>query len=128
MPKRQISTRKLRKNSIGDLRDVISLETRQMLAPSFGSSSLSQNYTQVIQTWAKVETLDHGRIFNQVALDPKTSHRFTIRHRDDITTETRIRHNDILYRISKMDNPESRNEYFIIYASVEGADDLEANQ
>lgn len=128
MPRRNVNFRRLRKSSIGDLRDCISLENRAITAPNFNNVGFTENYTQIIETWAKVETGFENRVFDQVALEPRPSHRFTIRFRDNITTETRIRYKDNLFRIIQIDNPEERDEYLILMARLEGDDQLEANQ
>lgn len=127
MAERVIQRRRLRKNSIGDLRDCISLENRSIQAPSFGSSSFSEGYSPIIETWAKVETSFNARVFDEVAVEKKPSHKFTIRHRDGITTETRIRWRGDLYEIQHLDNLEGRNEYLILYAALVGDEDREAS-
>lgn len=128
MPKRQVNYRKLRKSSIGDMRTRISLENRSISAPNFDTVAFDENYTQIIETWAKVETEFNNRIFDGIAIDAIPSHKFTIRYRDDITSETRIRYSDVLYRIQKTDNLEMRNEYLILYASIDGDDTKAAAQ
>lgn len=128
MASRNIQSRKLRKISVGDMRECISLETRNQKAPSFGSASFREVYSPIAEVWAKVETVYHGRIFDGVALEDIPSHKFTIRYRDDITTEKRIRYKDVLYRIIKSDNFEMRDEYLEVYARIDGDDDKEANQ
>lgn len=128
MPKREVGYRKLRKNTIGDMRECISLEVRSIQPPSFDNFSASESYIQVAEPWAKVETEFNNRIFDEVALDAKPSIKFTIRYRDNITTETRIRYKGILYKIVQSDNLEERDEYLVLYAAIEGADDKEVNQ
>lgn len=128
MASRVIQDRKLRKVSIGDMRDRVSLERRSRQAPVFGSASATMGYSQIAEVWAKVETVYHGRVFDGVSIENIPSHKFTIRYRDDITTETRIRYNDILYKIVKFDNFEMRNEYLELYARIDGDDEKEASQ
>jgi len=128
MPKRDLSYRRLRKIYVGDMRERISLEERSILAPSYNSPAASEGYAQIVETWARVETEFNNRVFDEVALDAKPSIKFTIRYRPNITTETRVRYNDILYKVAHSDNLEERNEYLILYAAIEGADDREVNQ
>ena len=128
MAYRDIKGRKLRKISVGDMRECISIEERKMTAPSFGSASFTENYVPTDEVWAKIETSFNNRIFDGVALDEIPSHKFTIRHRDDVTSETRIRYDGVLYRIVKTDNYEMRNEYLELYALIDGDDTKEANQ
>ncbi len=128
MPSRQIQKRKLRKISVGDMRDCISLETRSLQAPSFANVGFSEGYTQIIETWAKVETEFNARIFDGVSIDETPSHKFTIRYRDSVTNETRIRWKDVLYRIKSVDNYEGRDEYLELYAMIDGDDTKESAQ
>lgn len=125
---RDTKTRKLRKVSIGDMRECISIEKRTMTAPVFGSASFTESYLPIDEVWSKVETSFNNRIFDGVALDELPSHKFTIRFRDDVTSETRIRYKDVLYRIVKTDNYEMRDEYLELYARIDGDDTKEANQ
>lgn len=128
MPRRQISYRKLRKVSVGDMRECISLENRAIQAPSFDSVGFSQKYAQIIETWAKVETQFNNRIFDEVALDAVPSHKFTIRYRSDVTTETRIGYKGNIYEIVQADDYEMRNEYLELYAKIEGDEDREVSR
>jgi len=128
MASRNIQSRKLRKISVGDMRECISLEERTMTAPVFGSASFTERYVSIDEVWSKIETSFNNRIFDGVALDEVPSHKFTIRWRDDVTSETRIRYSDVLYRIVKTDNYEMRDEYLELYALIDGDDDKEANQ
>tara|TARA_R110000851_G_scaffold134568_2_gene269877 strand:- start:1896 stop:2282 length:387 start_codon:yes stop_codon:yes gene_type:complete len=128
MPSRQTGKRKLRKFAIGDLRECISLEDRSIQAPSFDDTSFSEGYTDIIETWAMVETEFKNRVFDDVALEAKPSHKFTIRWRDTITSETRIRYDGDLYRITQTDDTETRKEYLILFAKLDGDESKEANQ
>lgn len=110
------------------MRECISIEERTITAPAFGSASFSESYNQIDEVWAMVETSFNNRVFDGVALDAIPSHKFTIRYRNDVTSETRIRYCDVLYRIVKTDNFEMRNEYLELYARIDGEDTKEANQ
>ena len=90
MPKRQIQYRKLRKISIGDMRECITLENRSIEAPSFDSTSFTQDYRRIIETWAKIETEFKNRRFDDVEIEQKPSHKFTIRYRCDVTTISKV--------------------------------------
>ena len=128
MPSRQIQRRKLRKTSIGDMRERILLQERTVTAPVFGSSSFTEVYAGGISRWAKVETNFSGRLFDGVQLSEIPSHKFTIRFSSAVTTETRIRYKNVLYRILRLDNLEMRDEYLILFAKIDGDDTKEANQ
>lgn len=126
MAERIIQKRRLRKEAIGDLRDCISIERRSIGAPSFGSASFVESYVQIVETWAKVETKFNARIFDGVAIDDMPSHKFTIRHRDGITSEDRIVWKGDIYKIIRLDNFEGRDEYLELYCAISGDENKEA--
>jgi len=134
MPSRVIERRKLRKQPIGDMRDRILLQRRTITAPGFNSVGFTQSYETIREVWAKVETNRGQRLFGGVELRENTetrasaTHAFSIRWRTDVTEQTRITFNDDLYRIIEVDDTEMRNEYLILFAKLEGDDDLEVNQ
>ena len=128
MPRRNIQFRKLRKSSVGDLRECISLEQRAIAAPSFDSASFTQDYEVIAEVWAKVETRSGQRTFDNVVIEDGITHIFTIRHRDDVTSETRVRYKGDLYRIRKTENLEERDEYIVLRCEEDGGEEQEANQ
>lgn len=103
-----------------------------MMAPLAGSAAFTEDYTVIAQPWAKVDTgsgVARGfATFDGVEEGQTATHRFTIRYRDDVTTETRIRYKSDLYEILLVDDTETREEYLIMFSRLVGADDLEANQ
>ena len=128
MPRRNIQFRKLRKSSVGDLRECISLEQRAIAAPSFDSASFTQDYEVIAEVWAKVETRSEQRTFDNVNIGEIITHEFTIRHRDDVTSEIRIRYKDVLFRIIKIENLEERDDYILLKCKEDGGEEQEANQ
>tara|TARA_R110000851_G_scaffold134450_1_gene269747 strand:+ start:781 stop:1167 length:387 start_codon:yes stop_codon:yes gene_type:complete len=128
MPVRQIQRRKLRKISVGDMRDCVSLEERGIKSPTFDSVGFSEGYTQTAKVFAKVETEFNARVFDGVSIDEKPSHKFTIRFRDDVTNETRVRWKGVLYRLVRTDDYEGREEYLELYGMIDGDETKEAAQ
>ena len=132
MPKRVVQFRKLRKQSIGDMREVISLEERSLTAPDFASAVASETYDKILDVWAKVETRSGIEMFNGVNTREEGvaiyTHQFTIRYRDDVTSQTRIRYKDNLYKIIDSENLEERSEYLLLRCRIDGDDSQEVNQ
>lgn len=128
MPNRTVKYRKLRKSTVGDMRTCITLEDRSITAPSFDSTSFTQDYNIIRDVWCKVETMSEQRTFDGINIDDIATHEFTIRFRDDVTSETRIRYKNTLYRIKKIENLEERDEYLVIKCRKDGEDDKEAAQ
>ena len=133
MSERRVKRRRLTKFAVGDMRERISLEERSIAPPTFGSQAFTEEYTALDTVWASVETKDFAnsgqRFFNAVndpALTP--SHVFTIRWRDDITTETRVRWQDELYKLLLLTDPQERHQYLVLNAKLLGSDEKEVNQ
>lgn len=133
MSERKVRRRKLTKLSVGDMRERVSLKERSITPPDFNSASFTENYIQIAEVWAVVETKDFsssGQVLFAEVNDPdaRPSHRISIRYRDDITSETRISWRDELYEILPVTNFEERNGYLMLDCKLMGSDTREANQ
>jgi len=132
MSQRRVSRRRLFKVSTGDLRERIKLEIRVTNPPQYGSGEYQESYTELNEVWAKVETLGFQigvKEFNEVNIEDRPSHRFTIRYIANINSfDHRIRYRSEFYEIIRPSNPEERNEYLTLYCKKAGNDSLGANQ
>lgn len=133
MSTRKVSKRRLKKYSIGDLRDRIKLHVRSIAPPGIDSASFSENYDTGTDLWSSVVTLDlQGaglNIFDNVNTnDERPTHKFTIRYNPDITSQNVIGWRGQYYKILSVRNPEERNEYLELFSVLKGDDDFEANQ
>jgi head-tail adaptor len=139
MSTRKVTRRRLKKYAVGDMRNRIGLYKRDIKSPGFQSSKFQEEYTLITKVWAFVATLNLGEIvFDNVRIKSKSgnfstksispSHKFVIRYRSDITSETRILWRDKYYEIIPTINPEERNQYLELYSVLVGSKDLEANE
>lgn len=132
MSQRRVSRRRLFKVSTGDLRERVKIEVRVTKPPQYGSGEYQESYTELNEVWAKVETLGFQigvKEFNEVNIEDRPSHRFTIRHIAGINSfDHRIRYRSEFYEIIRPSNPEERNEYLTLYCKKVGNDSLGANQ
>lgn len=133
MSRRIVSHRKLKKNSIGDLRNRIIIQARSINAPLFAHANFHQQFTEVKQTWSKVDTLEYSNSgeesFNKVDLTKVVTHIFTIRYdaSNVLTAENFVEWRNNYYKILKTRNPEERNNYQELHCNLLGDKDHEAN-
>jgi SPP1 family predicted phage head-tail adaptor len=128
MAKRDTRQRRLRKHSTGDMRIRIKLKTRTLKPPVFGSASHSEAF-ESISVWAKVETVSMGRRdFDNVNIEERPTHLFTIRFREDVTAETFVEYRGENYDVLNTVDPEERQQYLELQCKVKGDKTLEANK
>lgn len=131
MSKRKVTSRPLKKFSIGDLRNVIKIHVRTITPPVENSSSFTETYDDGVDRWASVVTSSNvgaGRKeFDGVDAGERPTHLFVIRYLAGITKENVIRWNGEAYKILLTVDPEERHEYWELYAQILGDQTLEAN-
>lgn len=133
MASRIIERRKLVKASVGEMRDRISLERREMVSPNFGDPENTMAFTVIAEVWAKVSSITYQasgeKNYNNVNISRIPALKFMIRYRDDIDfSSVVVRWRDKLYAIDFIGDPEERKEYTYITSILRGADSEEANQ
>lgn len=121
---RQVSRRPLKKRSIGDRRELITLYERRVSGPSFSNAAPRIKDVTLLETWADVRTIMSYKSFDQTnpqADTERATHVFNIRYRESVTSETRIRWRDENYEILNIEDPEERREQLNLYAIIEGS-------
>ncbi len=101
-------------SGIGDLRHRITLQKEIAITDTDGFTKRDwQDFTTV---WAAVENL-HGREYwEAAAVQMENTVKFTIRYRNDITNDMRIRFRNRYFEIISIDNIKHRNEFIEIKA------------
>lgn len=131
MSTRKVSKRRLKKYSIGDLRDRIKLHVRSIGTPAVDSASFSEEYDTGVDLWSSIVTLDlQGAglsVFDGVNTNERPTHKFKIRYRAGVTKENVISWRGQYYKIMSIRNPEERNEYLELFSTLKGDSSLEAN-
>lgn len=120
-----LKRRKLTKLSIGDMRDRITLHTREIQPVDYDSYDFEESYDAGTDIWASVSdfTLSNAnrQLFNDVEMNAEgPTHTFGIRYRDWITSETMVRWRGETYDIIKVQDPEERHQYLLLYARLNG--------
>lgn len=136
MAELKVDKRPLKKNPVGDMRDRIAIRQRDINTPDFDNSAkFEETYKTIATVWAKVKTNISGKqIFDGVnegtggGITLSSTHVFTIRYREGITSEHRVNYKDDNYEIKRIVNPEERNMYLELNCKLLGDRKSEANQ
>lgn len=125
---RVVNRRRLKKYSIGDMRERITIYTRSITAPSYDSVNITETYNDGVKYWASVETLDKKKqMFAGINIPDSATHSFTIRYDDSITSENVIGYENEYYDILKTSDPDKRKQYTELFSRLKGDDSLAAN-
>ena len=125
---RVTNRRRLKKYSIGDMRERITIHTRTITAPTYGSVSISETYDSGAFYWASCETLDKKKqTFDGINIPDSATHSFTIRYDETVTAENIINFQDEYYEIIKTSDPDKRRQYLELFSKLKGDDTLTAN-
>lgn len=129
---RKIKKRRLKKYTVGDMRERIKVHTRNIQAPPENSAKFSELYDLGTDRWSFVETLDlqgsASKRFDNVELSDTPSHIFTIRFMKNISIENVIQWNGDYFKILAVQNPDGRSEYSELISVAKGDLTMEANQ
>jgi len=136
MSKLKVNKRPLRKTPVGDMREKILIRQRSTGSPGFDNpAKFKEDYKTIANPWAKVVTNISGKkIFDGVnegtggGIVLSSTHVFTIRYREGITSEHRVDYKGNNYNIQRIVNPEERNIELQLYCKLLGDRELEANK
>lgn len=129
MPRRQVRYRRLKKYSIGDMRNRITIHTRAITPPTYANASFTETYDVGIEDWASVETPQKGIApFSGVNVPEGTTHIFVIRFDSSFSTENVIRWEGDAYKIIRSIDPDKRQQYLEFFTKLLGDETLAANK
>lgn len=109
-----------RKVCIGDLNDVIKLQTRDITEPIFDVVDFDENFTDLPDVFAKVETASGKTIFDGVNTDVNITHMITIRFDAVITAETWVEFEGRRLDIIDTEDLEERHEWLLLMCLERG--------
>lgn len=136
MAELKVDKRTLKKIPVGDMRGRISLRQRDVAVPDFDNpAKFEEAYKTIAIVWCKVKTNPIGRDeFTDVNISTgggvfsSSTHVFTMRYREGITTQNVVSYKDENYKINRIVNLEERDMYLELHCKVLGDETLEANQ
>lgn len=128
MPVCQRIRGKKRAPCIGDLNQLISIETRSIVAPLQDLVNYDENFTGATSVFALVETVPGQVFFDGTNTDKSITHKFTIRSIADVTAQSWIKFNDEYYDIIDVEHLDERGSYITFRCNKRGPIDVEANK
>ena len=123
MPKCKFIKRKHRKVCIGDLDTLITLQTRDIVAPVFDEVDFDEDFQDfpTAQVWALVETATGKAVFDGIDTDVNITHIITIRYDVNVTSETWIDFDDgRKLDIQFTEDLEERHEWLMLFCTLRG--------
>lgn len=118
--------KKKRQICIGDLRDRIFVEDRDLTAQLTGVDAV-ETFSNAVETWCLIETVDGVEFFNEVNVAFDVTHIIYMRFDSAITEQTWLRlENGQRLNILDVQNLDERNEFIKIRATNRGSSTKEA--
>ncbi len=118
--------KKKRQICIGDMRDRVILEDRDLTAPFVGVDA-SEVFSNASSIWAMIETVDGVEFFNSVNQAVDVTHFVYVNFDSSITVEKWLRlENGQRLDILKVDNLDERNSVLKLQCTNRGQDTKEA--
>lgn len=128
MATRSVRRRRLKKYSIGDMRERITIHTRTVTPPDFNSASFTETYDAGTEDWASVETPNRGvSTFSGVNVPDGTTHVFVVRFDAVWSSENIVRWEGDAYEIIDTMDPDKRQQYVELYCNLLGDQTKAAN-
>jgi len=121
----QVIRIKKRKFCVGDLRERITLQNRDIQAP--GDINFTEKFSGPLVVSAAVKTLAGITVFDSTNVERIATHDFIIRFQSGITQEKWILWKSERYDILVVENLEGRNQWLKLRSAVRGTDTLVVN-
>ncbi len=103
-----------RKVCLGDLNDLITLQTRDITEPLFDTVDFDENFVDLPQVYAKIKTTSGRTVFDGVDTDVNVSHEITIRFDSVVTSETWVEFEGRRLDILRVEDLEERHEWMLL--------------
>ncbi len=123
----KIRTKK-RKVCIGDLRDLIKLQNRDILEPIFGSPNFDEGFTDIAEVWAAINTVSGKEHFDDVGVGTTITHLIYIRYDALVTSETWVEFNNRRFDILDTEDVDERGEFLKLTCVDRGLVSKEASK
>jgi len=119
--------RTLTKVCTGALNKRIQIQTRHIKPPVGNSVDYTEEFTNIITTWAMLETVTGVTIFDDTNVEQVVTHDFYIRYIPNVTFEKWILFDEKYYDILRVENYQENNLYYRIRTNVRGRKEIPVN-
>jgi SPP1 family predicted phage head-tail adaptor len=131
----KVRRRKSRSPQIGDMRERIIFNRRSLEPPAFNSASMVQTLVPYSTKWAKVESVQPDKVFDNVNLAEKIGFIFTTRYFEDsdlqvpfqdldpgpaVKSRFVITYDNQNYRIRAVEDPDKRKRFLWMFCTLLG--------
>lgn len=120
--------KKKRQLCVGDLRDLIILQNRNIQPPDFDEVDFTEDFEDLGHTPAMVNTVRGRTFFDGVNTETPITHEIGIRFDETVTAETWIEFNNRRLDILSVENLDERNEWQLFQCNDRGLVEKEATQ
>ena len=121
-----------RKNNhvvVGDMRDRIIIQNRDIQAPEFGTRDFDMLFQDSECIWASIDTFSTQTIFDGVDQDRLLTHKIRIRFDESINAESWILLPDgTRLKIINIENLDSRSKFMLLNCTATGTSEKIASQ
>lgn len=121
----QVIRIKKRKFCVGDLRERITLQDRDIQPP--GDINFTEQFSGLLVVSAAVKTLSGVTVFDSTNIERIATHDFIVRFQTGITQEKWILWKNERYDILVVEDFDGRNEWLRLRSTVRGTDTLVVN-
>ena len=132
MPICQSIRKKKRRVCVGDMRDPITLNNRNITAPLFNTVDFDENFEPIDssqpETLSLIETVDGKTYFDGVNTETPITHIIYIPFNDSVTSETWIEFEGRRIDILRVENFDERNQFLKLTCNERGLTSREATK
>lgn len=102
------------------MRDVITLQNRDITPPIFGSPDFTETFTDSATVWSLIETVTGKTFFDDVDTAVNVTHHIYIRYDETVTAETWILYDGRRIDILNVESLDERNLFMLLVCNETG--------
>lgn len=96
----------------GRLRHRVTVQSQATVQNAYGEGVRS--WSNVAEVWAEVSPISARELFAAAQAQATTTHRITIRYRNDVTASCRVKFGTRYFAIDGVMNPDERNDRLLL--------------
>lgn len=120
--------KKKRQICIGDLRDLIKIQSRNIAEPLFNSVDFNENFVDVSEVWSLINTVDGKTFFDGVSTDINITHEIYINYDQTVTAESWVEFESRRFDILRVEDLDERHQFMKLICAERGVNTIEATK